>query len=125
MKEVHCCNVDLVSANLQIINDIGKHKDKATAPEWGAVAVSRSGASVRVFFVEGDFADMFDAIRELGEDLRHGILAIESEDVAPMSRRVVEEVNESEESAFAFGAYSRIVGEVGEVGEVVLFDAIC
>lgn len=94
----------------------------ATTPEWGAVAVSESGVSIHVFLIEGDFADMFDAIRELGEDLRHGILAIESEDVAPVSRRVVEEVNEGEESAFAFGAYSRIVGEVDEV---VLFDVIC
>lgn len=100
----------------------GCRKDMATAPEWGAVAVSWSGVSKLVFLIEGDFADMFDAIRELGEDLRHGILAIIGEDVAPMSRRVVEEVNESEESAFAFGAYSRVVGEVGEV---VLLDAIC
>lgn len=79
------------------------------------------GVSIRVFLVEGDFADMLDAVRELGEDLRHGILAVESEDVAPVSRRVVEEVNEGEESAFSVRAYSRIVGEVGEV---VLLDAI-
>ena len=65
---------------------------------------------------------MLDAVRELGEDLLHGLLAVESEDVAPMSRRIVEEVNESEERALAFGAYSRVVGEVDEV---VLFDAIC
>lgn len=94
----------------------------ATAPEWGAVAESWSGVSIHVFLIEGDFADMLNAVRELGEDLRHGILAVESEDVAPVSRRVVQEVNESEESAFAFGAYSRIVGEVDEV---VLFDVIC
>ena len=66
-------------------------------------------------FVDIYAADVVEAVAEFFEDEKMSAAAVESEDVWPMARWIVGEVNEDVEFLNALGAFERVVGDVDEL----------